>query len=173
MTDSPKSVTCAERVRMNAIAALLFIVGGDGIILVSVLNKSPDAFGSVLSGVCGIAAMLIGFYYMLCFLNKRITVSEDGVVYVNWMGRRQSYSWDQVQASHHAGRNAYFIFDLAGKRVKFYGYSLNAQALHDFLMEHRLYDDDTMRAQERAREEREERIRLMQKQASTDDFEDD
>ena len=41
----PPSVTCTERVRMNAIFGLLFIFGGDAIMLYSVLNNDSVNFG--------------------------------------------------------------------------------------------------------------------------------
>lgn len=165
MAEVNDGVTCAERVRMNALAGILFVVGGDGIILLAMFSDTSGTLGQTLTGVCGVAAVFIGFYYMLCYLNKAIRVSSEGVLYSNWMGRKSRYDWDQVSVSHHPGRNAYFIFDLNGKKVKFYGYTQNAEALHEYLMEHERYDGDTMRAQRKAAEEREELIRRMQQRS--------
>ena len=113
----PPSVTCTERVRMNAVFGLLFIFGGDAIMLYSILNNDLVNFGMLFACICGIAAIVLGFYYICCFLNKKITVSDEGVVYTSWMAKRQSYTWDQVSVSFHPGRNAYFIFNLGGKRA--------------------------------------------------------
>lgn len=99
----PPSVTCTERVRMNAIFGLLFIFGGDAIMLYSVLNNDSVNFGMLFACICGIAAIVLGFYYICCFLNKKITVSDEGVVYTSWMAKKQSYTWDQVSVSFHPG----------------------------------------------------------------------
>lgn len=156
---------------MNAFAGILFVLGGDGIMLISVLSENSGSFGTTISAFFGILAICIGLYYMLCYINKRVTVSDDGVIYSNWTGRKSHYDWDQVSVSHHLGRNAFFIFNLAGKRVKFYGYSRNAQALFDYLMEHDRFDGDTVRAYEKAQEKQAERVRLMQKDARVDESE--
>lgn len=163
---------------MNAFAGLLFILAGDGIIVVAVMSGRAGTLGATVTALCGIAAMLIGFYYMLCFLNKSITVSDEGVTYTNWMGRKSRYSWDQVSVSHHPGRNAYFTFDLAGKKVTFYGYAQNAQALYDYLHDNARFDDDTMREARKAAQREAERIREMQQRAreagaQTDDDDED
>lgn len=164
----PPSVTCTERVRMNAIFGLLFIFGGDSIMLYSVLNNDSVNFGMLFACICGIAAIVLGFYYICCFLNKKITVSDEGVVYTSWMAKKQSYTWDQVSVSFHPGRNAYFIFDLGGKQVKLYGYANNAQALYDYLLEHERYDDDTMRVLHRIEEEAAERERQLRFEEEAD-----
>ena len=155
------SVTCTERVRMNAVFGLLFLFGGDAILLYSMMSENAGSFGTMIGAVCGIAGMLFGLYYMCCFLNKKITVSEDGVSYTNWRAKRQSYTWDETSVSFHPGRNAYFFFDLAGKKVKFYGYAYNAQALYDYLFENERYDADTMRVLRRIEEEAAERERQL------------
>ena len=95
-------------------------------------------------------------------------MSDVGVVYTNWMARRQSYTWDQVSVSFHPGRNAYFIFDLSGKRVKFYGYANNAQALYDYLFENGRYDNDTMRVLHRIENEAAERERQLRLEEEAD-----
>lgn len=167
------SVTCSERARMNALAGILFIIGGDGIILVAVMGNVDFSTGSMLTALFGIFGVMLGIYYMFVFMNKRITVSDDGVIYCNWLGKRVHYDWDQVQVSHHPGRNAYFTFDLAGKKVTFYGYAKNAQELHDYLVAHKRYDADTMRAEEKATEQREQQIRALQQKARQNDYDDD
>lgn len=168
-----ESVTCSERARMNAIAGVLFMIGGDGIILVAVMRDAEMSFGSILTAMFGIFAVMLGIYYLFVFMNKRITLSEDGVTYVNWLGKRIHYDWDQVTVSHHPGKNAYFSFDLGGKKVTFYGYAKNALAMHEYLLSHGHYDADTMRAEEEAREQREEQIRLLQQKARKDDDDED
>lgn len=162
------SVTCAEKVRMNALAGILFVLGGDGIIAVALLTERSGVLGTLITGLFGVAAVFIGLYYMLCYINKKIAVSDDGVVYMDWMGKKHSYAWSEVQVSHHPGRNAYFIFDLNGHRVKFYGYSSNALAMHEYLMANGRYDDDTVNAERKARDEEMKRVKLMQKNARTD-----
>lgn len=168
MSDNQETVTCTERVRMNALAGLLFIAGGDAIILVAVMSGYGGT-GFILMGLMGIAAMLLGFYYMLCFLNKRITLSEDGVTYCNWMGKRIHYDWDEVSVSHHPGRNAYFVFILAGKKVTFYGYARNALAMHEYLYANGRYDNDTMREERRAEAEEAEMLRLIELQEQAEE----
>lgn len=165
---TPASITCSERVRMNAFFGLLFLFGGDLILLYALMSDTSGGLGTAIVGTCGVAGMLLGLYYMCCFLNKKITVSDDGVVYSNWMARSQSYTWDQVSVSFHPGRNAYFIFDLGGKRVKFYGYANNAQALYDYLFEHARYDDDTMRVLHRIEDEAAERERQLRLEEEAD-----
>lgn len=164
----PASVTCTERVRMNAIFGLLFIFGGDAILLYSVLNNDSVDFGVLFACICGIVAIVLGFYYICCFLNKKITVSDEGVVYTNWMAKKQSCRWKQTSVSFHPGRNAYFVFNLNGKRAKFYGYANNAQALYDYLFEHERYDDDTMRVLHRIEEEAAERERQLRLEEEAD-----
>lgn len=110
----------------------------------------------------------LGLVLHVRFLNKKITVSDDGVVYTNWMARKQSYAWDQVSVSFHPGRNAYFVFDLNGKRAKFYGYAHNAQALYDYLFENERYDNDTMRVLHRIEEEAAERERQLRLEEEAD-----
>ena len=172
-TEAPRSVACAERVRMNAIAALLFIIGGDGILLVAVMSDRSGTIGATITGAFGILAILIGFYYMLCYLNKAIVVSDKGVLYRNWMGKKAMYPWEQVSVSHHAGRNAYFTFNLNGKKVTFYGYARNALDLHEYLLANERYDADTMRQELEAIEKREQMIRDMQKKAQSRDYADE
>lgn len=172
-TEVPKSVACAERVRMNAIAALLFIIGGDGILLVAVMSDRSGTIGATITGIFGILAILIGFYYMLCFLNKAIVVSDKGVLYRNWTGKKLMLPWEKVSVSHHAGRNAYFTFDLDGKKVTFYGYAKNALALHEYLLANERYDNDTMRQELEAIEKREQMIREMQKKAQSREYRDE
>ena len=165
---TPTSVTCTERVRMNATFGLIFLFGGDLILLYALMGDNSGGFGTAIVGACGVVGMLLGLYYMCCFLNKKITVSDDGVTYVNWMAKRQNYTWDQVSVSFHPGRNAYFIFDLNGKRVKFYGYANNAQALYDYLYDNGHFDDDTMRVLHRIEEEAAEREHQLQLEEEAD-----
>lgn len=165
---TPDSITCTERVRINAFSGLLFLFGGDATLLFALLYDGSGGFGMMLTAACGVAGMLLGLYYMCCFLNKRITVSDDGVTYTNWMARRRSYTWDEASVSHHPGRNAYFLFNLGGKQVKFYGYSTNALAMHEFLLENELYDDDTMRMHRRVAEEEAERERQLRLEEEED-----
>ena len=165
---APTSITCTERVRMNAAFGLVFLFGGDLILLYALMSENLGGLGAAVVGTCGVVGMLLGLYYMCCFLNKKITVSDDGVVYTNWMARRQSCTWDQVSVSFHPGRNAYFIFDLSGKRVKFYGYANNAQALYDYLFENGRYDNDTMRVLHRIENEAAERERQLRLEEEAD-----
>lgn len=165
MTTTPQSVTCTERVRMNAIAGLLFLFAGDGIILYAVMRDVELSIGPLVSIIGGTIGIVLGLYYLLVFVNRRISVDSKSIIYTAWYGRSARYDWDKVTVSYHLGRNAYFIFMLAGKRVKFYGYDTNAQALFDFLEEHGLFDKDTMNMIETAREKEAERVRAMQKQA--------
>lgn len=160
-----KTVTCTERVRMNMLAGLLFMVAGYGIVAVAFLSDRSGTIGATITTICGFAGVIFGFYYLLCYFNKSITVSDNGVVYVNWMSRRKNCTWDQVNVSYHLGRNAYFTFELDGKKVTFYGYARNAQELYDYLLEHERFDDDTMRTIRNAQEKEAERIREMQKRA--------
>lgn len=162
------STTCSERVRMNAFFGLLFLFGGDFILLYALMGDNSNGFGTVIVGACGVVGILLGLYYMCCFLNKKITVSDDGVIYTNWMARKQSYAGDQVSVSFHPGRNAYFVFNLDGKRVKFYGYANNAQALYDYLLENGRFDDDTMRVLHRIEEEAAERERQLRLEEEAD-----
>lgn len=164
----PPSVTCTERVRMNAVFGLLFIFGGDAIMLYSVLNNDSVNFGMLFACICGIAAIVLGFYYICCFLNKKITVSDEGVVYTSWMAKRQSYAWDQVSVLVSSGSQRLLRLRFDGKRVKFYGYANNAQALYDYLLEHERYDDDTMRVLHRIEEEAAERERQLRLEEEVD-----
>lgn len=150
---------------MNAIAGLLFLFAGDGIILYAVLRDVDLSIGPVVSIIGGIVGMILGLYYLLVFMNRRITVDSQGVTYTAWYGRSAQYAWEDTVVSYHLGRNAYFIFTLKGKRAKFYGYDTNAQALFDYLEEHERFDKDTMDMIETAREKEAERVRAMQKQA--------
>jgi hypothetical protein len=171
----PTKVTCTERVRMNAIAGFLFVAAGDGIILYAFFSDNSGTFGSLITGICGAAAVFLGLYYMCCFMNKKITVTQDGVDYSNWIGKTKHYTWTQVEVAHRVGRNAKFVFRLDGKNVSFYGYAINALALHEFLLNNNKYDNDTMREEEKAAEQEAERIRMMQRKAQADasDWEDD
>ena len=162
-------VTIAERVRMNAIAGILFVLAGDAIILYAIFNDKSGTMGATLTGLYCVIAVCFGLYYMACFINKRLTVSDEGVKYVNWIGKTTDYEWKDVVVEHLAGRNAKFIFHLAGKKVSFYGYSINALALHEYLMENDRYDNDTKRREAEAREAEEERVRQMQRKAQADD----
>lgn len=162
------SVTCTERVRMNAVFGLLFLFGGDAILLYGMMSENAGSPGMMIAAACGIVGMLFGLYYMCCFLNKKITVSEDGVTYTNWRAKRQNCTWDEVSVSFHPGRNAYFLFDLAGKKAKFYGYAYNAQALYDYLFENERYDEDTMRILHRIEEEAAERERQLRLEEEKD-----
>ena len=175
MTAAPTKVTCSERVRMNAFAGFLFVAAGDGIILYAFFNDNSGTIGAIITGICGAIAVFLGLYYMCCYMNKKITVSLDGVEYSNWMGKTSSYEWSLVRASHRVGRNAKFFFELAGKKVSFYGYAVNALALHEFLLSQGKYDTDTMRAEEKASEQEAERVRMMQRKAQADasDWDDD
>ncbi len=172
---SPAKVTITERVRMNAIAGIIFVIIGDALILYSFLSDGAGNMAATITGVCGAAAIFFGMYYMLCYMNKRLTVSQDGVVYSNWMGRHTHYSWDQVICEHRPGRNAKFLFNLNGHKVSFYGYSVNALKMHEYLVENERYDNDTLRAERQAREEEAERERQMQRKAQADasDWDDD
>lgn len=172
---SPAKVTITERVRMNAIAGILFVLAGDAIILYAFFSDNSGTIGATITGVCGAAAVVFGMYYMLCYINKRLTVSNDGVDYSNWMGRTTHYSWDQVICEHKPGRNAKFIFNLNGRKVSFYGYAVNAMKMHEYLVENERYDNDTMRAARKAKEEEAERVRQMQRKAQADasDWDDD
>lgn len=165
MSDQRKSVTCTERVRMNAVAGLLFLFAGDGLIAFAVLREVEMNLGSIISVVCGIIGMLVGLYCLFAFMNRRIVVSEDGIVYVSWIGKRTTCAWEEAVVSYHLGRNAYFIFMLHGKRVKFYGYDSNAQALFDYLEENDHFDSDTVRMIEKMRDQEKERVLSLQKQA--------
>lgn len=175
MEGNMSSVTCSERVRMNAIFAVLFILAGDGIILLSLNSDKADSIGNYLTGLIGFIAIIVGIYHMLNFLNKKITVSSSGVIYTNWANINKNFDWSQVKASHRSGRNAQFVFMLSGKKVVFYGYSLNAQALYDYLLKNNHFDLDTVYAAEKAKDADEERVKLMQKKARTDasDWDDD
>lgn len=170
-TNSQKGVLCTERVRMNAIAGLLFLFAGDGIILYSVMRDAEMSLGSAISIICGIIGIVLGLYYLFTFMNRRIFVNEKGVVYVNWLGKKSAYEWDRARVSYHFGRNAYFIFMLGSKKATFYGYDVNAEALYEYLVEHHRFDADTMEAIRARREKEEERIRLLQKKARQDDDE--
>lgn len=172
---SPAKVTIAERVRMNAIAGILFVLVGDALILYAIFSDGSGSFAATITGVCGAAAVVFGMYYMLIYMNKRLTVSEEGVDYCNWMGRKTHYNWDQVICEHRAGRNAKFFFDLNGHKVSFYGYAVNALKMHEYLVENERYDNDTMRQERQAREEEAERERMMQRKAQADasDWDDD
>ena len=175
MSPASNKVTITEQVRMNAIAGMLFVLAGDAIILYAFFNDKSGSVGSAITGICGVIAVALGLYYMCCFINKRLTVSKDGVDYRNWMGRSAHFAWDDVVIEHHAGRNAKFIFHLAGKKVSFYGYAINALAMHEYLVENKRYDNDTMREEYNAREEEAERVRQMQRKAQADasDWDDD
>lgn len=166
---SPSKVTITERVRMNAIAGIVFVLVGDALILFSFFSDNSGSMATTITGVCGAAAILFGMYYMLCYMNKRLTVSQDGVDYSNWMGRKVHYSWDQVICEHRPGRNAKFFFNLNGHKVSFYGYAVNASKMHEYLVENERYDNDTLRAERQAREEEAERERQMQRKAQADD----
>ena len=175
MDTAPQKVTCTERVRMNAIAGFLFVAIGDAILLFAILGNTAGTIGAVITGVCGAAAVFFGLFYMCCYMNKRITVSEDGVDYTNWMGRKSHYGWNKVIATHRPGRNARFYFLLNGRKASFYGYSVNALALHEFLLNHEKYDNDTLRAEREALKAEEERARQMKREAQSDasDWDDD
>lgn len=179
MPNEVSSVTCSERAKMNAIAGIAFIVAGDGILLVALMRESGGGFGQIVTALFGAAAIIMGFYYMLCFINKKITVTDKGVIFSNWTGKASAYDWDEASVSFHPGRNAYFTFMLGKKKVVFYGYATNAAALYDYLYDNERFDNDTMRQIERERERQEERIRDMQRRAREhgvpvdDDDEDD
>lgn len=160
-----KGVVCTEHVRMNAIAGLLFLFAGDGIILYSVMRESEMDLGSIVSVLFGTAGVMLGLYYLFTFVNRRIMVTDDGVTYVSWLGKKTHCSWYEVEVSYHLGRNAQFIFMLKGKRVKFYGYDVNAQALFDYLFDHERFDNDTLNAIRDARAKERDRVRTMQKKA--------
>lgn len=162
---SRRGVTCTERVRMNAIAGLLFLFAGDGIILYAVMRDASMSFGTILTMICGAIGVILGLYYLFTFMNRRVVVSDDGVTYVTWLGKRSSYGWDQVRVSYHIGRNAHFIFWFGSKKATFYGYDTNAQALYDYLVENERFDHDTMESIRRTKEKEEERIRLLQQKA--------
>ncbi len=169
MAPARNKVTVTERVRMNAIAGMLFVFVGDAIILFAFFNDNSGTIGATITGSCGVAAVAFGLYYMACFLNKKITVSSAGVDYSNWMGRSTHYEWKDVVVEHHMGRNAKFIFHLAGKKVSFFGYATNALALHEYLLENNRYDNDTMRRQREAEQAEAERARQLQRKAQADD----
>lgn len=165
MPSEVSSVTCSECAKMNAIAGIAFIVAGDGILLVAFMRESAGGFGQIVTALFGAAAIIMGFYYMLCYINKKITVTGKGVIFSNWTGRASAYGWDEVSVSFHPGRNAYFTFMLGKRKVVFYGYANNAAALYDYLYENERFDGDTMRQIEREREKQEARIRDMQRRA--------
>lgn len=172
---APSKVTITEHVRMNAIAGVLFVFAGDAIILYAFFNDKSGTLGATITGLFGVAAIVYGLYYMCCFINKRLTVSEAGVDYRNWMGKSTHYDWENVVVEHRTGRNARFFFHLAGKKVGFYGYATGALTMHEYLVEHERYTRDTMEAEYRAREAEEERVRQMQRKAQSDasDWDDD
>ena len=175
MADSAKRANMNERAMMNAIAGFLFVLAGDGIILYAFFSDRSGTIGASLTGFCGVIAVFLGIYYMCCYINKRIAVSDDGVDYTNWMGRKTHYEWNQVVAEHRPGRNAKFFFYLDGKKVSFYGYAPGALSVHNYLVEHERYSADTMRQEEQAKELEAERVRQMQRRAQSDasDWDDD
>lgn len=129
----PQSVTCSDKTRINLAAGFIFLLVGYLFLAVQTFGTFGSTLMVALMDVIGVVALGFGVYYIGCFMNRRVTASENGVTLVNWRGKKSKLNWDEVSVSRTSGRAMSIVFAHDGKEAKFYGYSAGAAAMDAYL----------------------------------------
>lgn len=133
------TVTSTARCAMTLFFIVLFIVATIFFWGIPFAIEGDLGTARFLCDIFGTLYLILAIHRVMEFCNKRITVSTDGITFVNSLGKKTSCSWDNVQIDSYSTRGFKMVFMLNRKRVVIYGYYKNMEEMCVLLADLRKY----------------------------------
>ena len=120
-----RAVTSTAKCAMTLFIIGLFIAGTVFFWGMPFAMGNDAAIARLLCDICGSFYLVLTIQRIMEYRNRRITVSADGVEFINSFGKKMRYSWDNVQIDSYSTRGFKIVFMINKKRIVIHGYYKN------------------------------------------------